>query len=75
MSTTDPNLSKKEIVQAKDAAHDDIVLVCKHIFNEIEPYVSGKKLVVVMGETGSGKSTMMASLIYGPDKLEIKEVM
>ena len=56
-------------------AHDDIVLVCKHIFDEIEPFVNNKELVVVMGETGSGKSTMMASLIYGPDKLEIKKVM
>jgi len=29
-------------------------------------------VVLVLGNTGSGKSTMLSSLIYGPDTLEEK---
>ena len=31
-------------------------------------------LVVAIGNTGSGKSTMLSSIIYGPDALHITEI-
>lgn len=33
--------------------------------------VKDKDLVIALGNTDTGKSTMLSSLIYGPDKLEV----
>ena len=40
-------------------------------FKELDERSRGD-LVIVLGQTGDGKSTMLASLLYGPDKLEEK---
>jgi len=37
--------------------------------------VEKKNIVVAVGNTACGKSTMLTSLIYGPDKLESKELV
>ena len=34
--------------------------------------IKGENIVIAIGNSGSGKSTMRTSLIYGPDKLEEK---
>lgn len=36
--------------------------------------VKGRDLVLLIGNTGSGKSTMLTSLVFGPDQLEIKSI-
>ena len=56
-----------------EPTHQSLFLICNHIFHKIEKYVQGKDVVVVIGDTGAGKSTLMASLVYGSDMLEQKE--
>lgn len=36
--------------------------------------IRGANIVLVIGNTGSGKSTMLSSLLKGPDALEIKQI-
>ena len=54
-----------------------VVQVLIPAFKELDERSKGD-LVIVLGQTGDGKSTMLASLLYGPDKLEekvLKEVI
>ena len=36
--------------------------------------IRGANIVLVIGNTGSGKSTMLSSLLKGPDRLELKSI-
>ena len=35
--------------------------------------VKGKNVIITLGDTGSGKSTMLSSLLHGPENLEAKQ--
>ena len=51
----------------------DIVLKLK-IFKKKLSVLKQGNIVLVIGNTGSGKSTMLSSLIYGPQSLRLKEI-
>lgn len=36
--------------------------------------VRGGSTIIALGNTGCGKSTMLTSLIYGPEALEVKTI-
>ena len=36
--------------------------------------IQGANIVLVIGNTGSGKSTMLSSLLKGPESLELKQI-
>ena len=45
----------------------------KAIHNQIQPFVEMAReriLILTIGNTGTGKSTLLSSLIYGTDSLE-----
>ena len=44
----------------------------KIIHERILPKIKDKDIVIMMGDSGDGKTTMMASLIYGPENLHCK---
>ena len=37
--------------------------------SEIRPQIEGQDVVAVVGNTGDGKSTLVASVVFGPDAL------
>lgn len=47
----------------------NIVSVLDRAFAKIDPHCHGD-LVLLLGQTGDGKSTMLAALMYGSDKLD-----
>jgi len=59
------NVVKKELSLAS------IKEVLTEAFKVVEK-IRGANIVLVIGNTGSGKSTMLSSLLKGPDALEMK---
>ena len=59
------NVVKRELSLAsiKEVLTEDFKVVEK---------IRGANIVLVIGNTGSGKSTMLSSLLKGPDALEMK---
>ena len=51
-----------------------IIEALERCFIEIDACSDQQDLVIVLGQTGSGKSTLMASLLCGPHCLNIKKV-
>ena len=49
------------------------IAVCEKVFPLLEE-VKGCDLVLALGNTGCGKSTMFNGLLYGPESLEIKDI-
>lgn len=49
----------------------NLVSILKWAFEKVK-CVEGQDVVVALGNTGCGKSTMFTSLIYGSDALELK---
>ena len=49
----------------------NIVAVLQHVFQKIEE-LRGKDLVIMLGNPADGKSSVLASLIHGPDSLQEK---
>ena len=48
----------------------NLVSVSTVLFDIISPDVEGKNVVLIIGDTGDGKTTMMSSLIFGPEHLK-----
>ena len=65
--------TKKEDVKTLVPTLDNIVKVSQSVFPLIEK-ARGKNLVLACGNTGCGKSTMITSLVFGPEMLEERKV-
>ena len=44
----------------------------RKVFGYLDQY-SGSELILTLGTSGCGKSTMLNSLVYGPDLLHLKD--
>ena len=64
---------QKNIVMKEVKTLNDIV-VKLHLMQKELKILSKGNIVLVVGYTGCGKSTMLSSLIYGPDSLELTKV-
>ena len=49
-----------------------VVSICQQIFPVLKA-AEGQNLVLALGNTGCGKSTMFNGLLFGPDSLELKK--
>lgn len=63
-----PSLDKEEIAKLP-ITWENIINVLRGAFEGLEQ-VNDEDIVVAIGNTGVGKSTMLMSLIYGPQCLE-----
>ena len=77
-STPDQNASEvdltdKAVVRNLQLSLENIVNVSESAFKKID-HLKEKELLLAFGNTGCGKSTMISSLVFGPDKLELKAV-
>lgn len=50
-----------------------LVLCLREALNGVS-HVNGKDIIVCLGNTGSGKTTMLNSLVHGPESLEVIEI-
>lgn len=49
----------------------NIVIVLREVFKRLDvKELKEKDLILAIGNTGSGKSTMFSALVFGPDKLK-----
>ena len=64
---------KKENVIQRELSLVSIVEVLREGFKALER-IRDANVVLVIGNTGSGKSTMLSSLLRGPDALEKKTI-
>ena len=49
----------------------NIVVVLREVFNRMDiKDLKERDLILAIGNTGSGKSTMFSSLVFGPDQLQ-----
>ena len=51
----------------------NLVTILRHAFQNLEQ-VDNEDLIIAYGNTGSGKSTIFSSLVYGPDALTVKTI-
>ena len=51
----------------------NLVSILRHAFPNLSR-VNNEDLIIAYGNTGSGKSTIFSSLVYGPDALTIKTI-
>lgn len=52
---------------------ENIVTILEEAFKFLQK-IEGKNIILAVGNTGCGKSTMLTSLMYGPEALEIKKI-
>lgn len=60
----------KETLKTKDCTLVNLAMALKKVFDELEA-AEGADLVLAIGNTGCGKSTMLTSIVYGPGHLSI----
>lgn len=65
--------SDKNVVKELNLTLDNIVKVSKAVFPKIQE-ARDKTLILACGNTGCGKSTLITSLVFGPNMLEEKRV-
>ena len=62
----------KETLKNKECTMINLAMALKLVFDELEA-ADGADLVLAIGNTGCGKSTMLTSIVYGPGHLmEVK---
>lgn len=67
------SLLKKEVVMKMKCDLKSIYDVCNAAFGTLGA-AKDANLVVAIGNTGCGKSTMLSSIIYGTEGLEYKQI-
>ena len=65
-------LIKANVIKRELSLHS-IQEVLTEAFKSLEK-IKGANIVLVMGNTGSGKSTMLSSLLKGAEALEMKQI-
>lgn len=69
------NLKDKEEIQKLKFTINNLIKVVNNAYHQISPFLDQLRnknycLVLAIGNTGCGKSTMFTSLIDGPESLE-----
>ena len=72
-TTFAPGEFSRDKVKALDVSLKQLVICLKEALNGVSQ-VNGKDIIVCLGNTGSGKTTMVNSLVHGPESLEIMEI-
>ena len=67
------DLLNKEVVKKMALSLDNMCLILEQAFKTLMN-IDNANLILAIGNTGCGKSTMMTSLMFGSDALEIKKV-
>lgn len=65
-------LLSKEEVKKMPMTLDNMVLVLEQAYRTLQ-HINDANLILAVGNTGCGKSTMMTSLMFGSDALEVKK--
>ena len=60
----------KESLKNKDCNLVNLAMALKLVFDQLEA-AQDADLVLAVGNTGCGKSTMLSSLVYGPGHLSV----
>lgn len=63
------NRYSKEFIRKSKISLHNLVLILQSAFKRVKS-CKDKDIVLCLGATGCGKSTMISSLVYGPDSLE-----
>jgi predicted GTPase len=63
----------KENVLKMHCNLENIVIILEEAFKFLQK-IEGKNIILAVGNTGCGKSTMLTSLMYGPEALELKKI-
>lgn len=63
----------KEVLKLKECNLINLALVLLNIYEQLDR-TNDQDLILAVGNTGCGKSTMLSSLIFGPENLEIKKI-
>ena len=69
----DQEILKKSEVIKRELSLSSIHVVLREGFKVLQK-IKGAHIVLVIGNTGSGKSTMLSSLLRGPEFLEVKQI-
>jgi hypothetical protein len=72
-TTFAPGDFSRDKVKALDVSLKQLVICLKEALNGVSS-VNGKDIIVCLGNTGSGKTTALNSLVHGPESLEIVEI-
>lgn len=62
-----PELTR-EYIQNLEMTLENFVRTLQKAFQNLE-YLKGKNIILALGYTGCGKSTMLNSLLFGPESL------
>lgn len=68
---TGDQLLDKEVVKSMAMTLDNMILILEQAFKTLKNVNDGN-LILAIGNTGCGKSTMMSSLMFGSEALEIR---
>lgn len=63
----------KESVLKLEPSLDNIISICQAGLQNLNK-IKDKDLLLILGNTGSGKSTLMSSLAFGPDNHKVGKV-
>lgn len=73
MEQIDTTTYGKESIAKMECTLTNLVAILKWAFEQVK-FVENQDVVVALGNTGCGKSTMFTSLIYGSQALELKQL-
>ena len=66
------DILNKEVIKHKAVSLDNLVMILEEAYKKLND-INHANLILAIGSTGCGKSTMLTSLMFGPDALENKK--
>ena len=66
------DILNKEVIKDMAVTLDNLVLILEEAYKKLTD-INHANLILAIGSTGCGKSTMLSSLMFGPDALEMKK--
>ena len=67
-------LTDKEIVKKIKTDIPNLACILKQAFKKLSQ-AKDKEIIVAIGNSAAGKSTMLTSMIYGPESLQLKTIV
>ena len=66
------NLLNKDVIKDMAVSLDNLVMILEEAYKTLNE-VNNSNLILAVGSTGCGKSTMLTSLMFGSEALEMKK--
>lgn len=63
----------REVVQNKPVNLNNLVETLRSAFQLLE-VINGKNVIICLGNSGCGKSTILNSIVYGSDSLKLEKI-